>query len=80
MLKRALVMVAMKRIDMYSARKIMTKAIALNSVLNPLTSSDSPSVRSKGDRLVSAREERTRSVIDGKRKHHKGVIFSCSTS
>lgn len=46
-----------KMIDMYSARKIITNKTDLYSVLNPLTSSDSPSAKSKGDRLDSARME-----------------------
>tara|TARA_B110001454_G_C12647263_1_gene403853 strand:+ start:235 stop:480 length:246 start_codon:yes stop_codon:yes gene_type:complete len=42
---------------MYSARKIITKATDLNSVLNPLTSSLSPSAKSNGERFVSASDE-----------------------
>jgi hypothetical protein len=38
----------------YSAIKITAKAAALYSVLNPETSSLSPSAKSKGVRLVSA--------------------------
>lgn len=41
----------------YSAIKINAKDPDLYSVLNPETSSDSPSARSKGVRLVSARQE-----------------------
>lgn len=41
---------------MYSAIKIIAKRPLLYSVLNPETSSDSPSAKSKGVRLVSARE------------------------
>lgn len=44
----------MKIIDIYSAKKRITNETALYSVLNPLTSSDSPSAKSKGDRFVSA--------------------------
>ena len=40
--------------DAYSAIKIKAKGPALYSVLNPDTSSDSPSAKSKGVRLVSA--------------------------
>ena len=57
MLKRRLTNVDIKMIDIYSARKIITKWIELYSVLKPLTNSDSPSVKSKGERLVSAIEE-----------------------
>lgn len=41
----------------YSARKNKAKGPAAYSTLNPETSSDSPSVRSKGARFVSARVE-----------------------
>ena len=47
----------MIRIFMYSAIKIRAKGPALYSVLNPDTSSDSPSAKSKGVRFVSAKEE-----------------------
>lgn len=63
MLKRTLTTADIKMIDMYSARKIMTKGTDLNSVLNPLTSSDSPSEKSNGDRFVSAKEDTSRSTI-----------------
>lgn len=43
------------RILVYSAIKIKAKSPAPNSTLNPDTSSDSPSAKSKGVRLVSAR-------------------------
>lgn len=43
-------------IFMYSAIKISANVPELYSVLNPETSSDSPSARSKGVRLVSAKE------------------------
>merc|ERR1712134_65050 len=39
----------------YSAIKIKAKLGPLYSVLNPLTSSDSPSAKSKGVRFVSAK-------------------------
>jgi hypothetical protein len=39
----------------YSAMKISAKVALLYSVLNPETSSDSPSARSNGVRLVSAK-------------------------
>jgi hypothetical protein len=44
-----------KIIFIYSAIKIRAKEAPLYSVLNPLTNSDSPSAKSKGVRLVSAR-------------------------
>jgi hypothetical protein len=40
---------------MYSAMKMRANRPALYSTLNPDTSSDSPSAKSKGVRLVSAR-------------------------
>lgn len=45
----------MKRIFIYSAIKISANMPALYSTLNPDTSSDSPSAKSNGVRLVSAR-------------------------
>lgn len=42
------------KILIYSAKKIKTKPIALYSILNPETNSLSPSLKSKGVRLVSA--------------------------
>jgi len=44
----------MKIMEMYSPKKIIRNGIELNSVLKPLTNSDSPSEKSNGDRLVSA--------------------------
>lgn len=41
----------------YSAKENMANGPAAYSTLNPETSSDSPSVRSNGARLVSARVE-----------------------
>lgn len=49
--------VFMRRIFEYSARKKRAKGPPAYSTLNPETNSDSPSVRSKGARLVSARVE-----------------------
>ena len=45
------------KILIYSAIKIRANVPALNSVLKPETSSDSPSAKSKGVRLVSANVE-----------------------
>ena len=53
-INKSLTIAAIKRIDMYSPRKISKKETDLYSVLNPLTNSDSPSEKSKGERLVSA--------------------------
>lgn len=49
--------VFMRRMFAYSARKKSAKGPPAYSTLKPETSSDSPSVRSNGARLVSARVE-----------------------
>ena len=49
--------VFIRRMFAYSARKNRAKGPPAYSTLNPETSSDSPSVRSKGARLVSASVE-----------------------
>lgn len=49
----------------YSARKNRAKGPAAYSTLNPETSSDSPSVRSKGARLVSASVEMSHIMARG---------------
>lgn len=49
--------VFIRRMFAYSARKNRAKGPPAYSTLKPETSSDSPSVRSKGARLVSARVE-----------------------
>ena len=46
--------------------KIRANPAAPYSILNPETSSDSPSAKSNGVRLVSARQEITQSPIIGK--------------
>mgnify|MGYP006363761923 FL=1 len=55
--KRADVITLIARILVYSAIKIRANIPLLYSTLNPDTSSDSPSAKSKGVRLVSARME-----------------------
>jgi hypothetical protein len=47
----------MKKILAYSAIKIRAKPTDPYSILNPETSSDSPSAKSNGVRLVSAKHE-----------------------
>lgn len=49
----------------YSARKNRAKGPPAYSTLKPDTSSDSPSVRSKGARLVSARVEMNHIIVRG---------------
>lgn len=59
----------------YSARKNSAKGPPAYSTLKPDTSSDSPSVRSKGARLVSARVEMNHIMARG----HEGIIsHTCS--
>jgi len=53
----------------YSAKKIKTNPLPPYSTLNPETSSDSPSAKSKGVRLVSAKQEINQ--INGKRREKK---------
>lgn len=55
--KRVAESVFISRMLAYSARKNSAKGPPAYSTLNPETSSDSPSVRSKGARFVSARVE-----------------------
>lgn len=55
MKNRINVNVLINRMFVYSAIKIIAKVPDLYSVLNPETNSDSPSAKSKGVRLVSAR-------------------------
>lgn len=60
----------------YSARKNRANEPPAYSTLNPETSSDSPSVRSKGARFVSARVEINHIIAKG----HAGImihIYSC---
>lgn len=59
---------------MYSAIKNRAKGPAAYSTLNPDTNSDSPSVRSKGARFVSARVEMNHIMASGQvgTKSHKG--------
>lgn len=59
----------------YSARNNRAKGPAENSKLNPETSSDSPSVRSKGDRLVSARVDVSHIIAKG---HDANISQICS--
>lgn len=62
--------VFINRMLAYSARKNRAKGPPAYSTLNPETSSDSPSVRSKGARFVSARVEICHIAARG----HAGMI------
>lgn len=59
------VRVLIRRMLAYSARKNRAKGPAAYSTLNPDTSSDSPSVRSKGARFVSATVETNHMAASG---------------
>lgn len=60
------VTILINRMFMYSAMKISANALLLYSVLNPDTSSDSPSAKSNGVRLVSASDEINHIILSGK--------------
>lgn len=59
----------------YSAKKNIANGPAAYSTLNPETSSDSPSVRSNGARLVSARVEINHIMASG---HAGKISHKCS--
>lgn len=59
----------------YSARKNRANGPAAYSTLKPETSSDSPSVRSNGARLVSARVEIYHIIASG---HEEKIRYSGS--
>jgi len=61
--------ILMKRILAYSAIKIRANPPLLYSVLKPDTNSDSPSAKSNGVRLVSARQEANQTKDKGKVSH-----------
>lgn len=62
---RAAVSAFINRMLAYSARKKRANGPPAYSTLNPDTSSDSPSAKSKGDRLVSARVETNHMAAKG---------------
>lgn len=68
--KRLAERVFMNRMLAYSARKNKANGPPAYSTLNPETSSDSPSVRSKGARFVSAKVEMYHIAARG----HAGMI------
>ena len=75
----------MKIMFMYSAMKIKAKGVALYSTLNPDTISDSPSAKSKGARLVSARQVINQTKHTGNRKRqikylYLDIVFNSRTS
>ena len=72
-----MVSVLIRRMLAYSARKNSANGPAAYSTLKPDTSSDSPSVRSKGARLVSARVEINHIQARGHAENNSQV-FSCA--
>lgn len=69
-MKRITERVFISRIFVYSARKNRAKEPPAYSILKPETSSDSPSVRSNGTRLVSAKVDTYHIKANG----HPGII------
>jgi len=63
----------------YSAKKKLAKVIAEYSTLKPETSSDSPSVKSKGALFVSARAE-TKNIIAAGNNGITNHIPSCAST
>jgi hypothetical protein len=64
-----------KTICPYSAKKNKAKVIAEYSTLNPETNSDSPSDKSKGALLVSAKEEIKNIIKAGNRGTTNQISF-----
>lgn len=73
--KRIAVSIFIKMMFMYSAIKNRANGPAAYSTLYPETSSDSPSVKSKGARLVSANVEMNHIIARG---HAGKIIQMCS--
>lgn len=73
--KRVVVKMFIMMMLAYSARKKRANGPPAYSTLNPETSSDSPSVRSKGARLVSARVEINHIMASG---HDGRISHVCS--
>ena len=70
--------VFIRRTLAYSARKNRAKGPPAYSTLKPETNSDSPSVKSKGERLVSARVEMYHIVARGQAGRISQML-SCET-
>lgn len=74
--KKIAVNILMKIIFIYSAIKINVNKPPLNSVLKPETNSDSPSAKSKGVRLVSAKTDTNQiNNVKGKIIKYKELEF-----
>lgn len=76
-IRRDVVRRHMIKMFMYSAIKIRAKLPALYSTLKPETSSDSPSARSNGVRLVSAKMLMNHIRAIGERRIALGIIICC---
>lgn len=59
----------------YSAIKSSANPTEAYSTLNPDTSSDSPSEKSKGVRLVSATQEISHKTSNGRYRHQENIIL-----
>jgi len=64
----------------YSATKMRAKGPLPNSTLNPDTNSDSPSAKSKGARLHSAKHVNNQTTNPGKIINKETVLYSVSES
>lgn len=71
---QTVVAIAMKIILVYSAKKRRAKSPLSYSTLNPETSSDSPSAKSKGARFVSAKDLANQIANKGKTKKEEGGV------
>lgn len=69
-----LLIILKNRILPYSAIKIKANPPDPYSILNPETSSDSPSAKSKGVRLVSARQEINHININGAHNGNNSIF------
>lgn len=70
--KKVTVIILIIRILVYSAIKIRANIPLLYSILNPETSSDSPSAKSKGVRFVSASIVINQQVNSGRNRRPNG--------
>lgn len=76
--KKIVVKQLIKIIWAYSARKNKAKDIEAYSTLYPETSSDSPSVKSKGARLVSAKIEAKNIIVTGNSGKKNQIPLFCA--
>ena len=74
------VAIDIKRILAYSAMKSKANRPPPNSILNPETSSDSPSAKSKGARLVSATVLVNQTTIIGNSNKQTGNLLMTALS